>query len=47
MDYMFWGCKKLDCNLSNWNVTNEKMYNMFEGCYSLKNKPRWYNEKNR
>ena len=40
---MFRICKKLNCDLSNWNVSNVKnMYNMFYGCNSLKNTPSWY-----
>jgi len=45
---MFSGCKKFNCNLNDWNVSNissKKMFVMFDGCDSLKYKPKWYSFK--
>ena len=43
MQYMFNDCKELNCDLSKWKLKNIlDMSGMFDGCTSLKNKPRWY-----
>ena len=43
MNFMFYDCKKLNCDLSNWNVSKvEDTTVMFYNCNSLKNKPKWY-----
>ena len=40
---MFYNCKKLNFDLSKWNVNNvENIKDMFTYCTSLKNKPSWY-----
>ena len=40
---MFYGCKKFNSDLSNWDIVNVgNMTQMFDGCDSLKNKPSWY-----
>ena len=40
---MIYDCKKLNYDLSGWNVSNVKdMTVMFYNCNSLKNKPIWY-----
>ena len=37
MDFMFSSCENLNCNLSNWDVSNvETMCNMFCGCLNFK-----------
>ena len=37
--------KDMNINISKWNVSNvTKMYDMFNNCTLLKNKPNWYNE---
>ena len=44
MNYMFCGCKKLDCDLSKWNINkNVSMKKALKDC-NLKNKPSWYKE---
>ena len=43
MECMFYNCKKLNFDLSKWNVNNvENIKDMFTYCTSLKNKPSWY-----
>ena len=40
---MFRICKKLNCDLSNWNVSKVKDMNfMFDECTSIKKLPTWY-----
>ena len=41
---MFKDCKNFEGKgLENWNVSNVKyIKEMFDGCTSLENKPRWY-----
>lgn len=43
VDNMFHNCKKLDCNLSNWNLSHlarQGQYaHMIKGCNKMKNKP--------
>ena len=45
MWHLFDGCKKLDCDLSRWNVTKAKatlnMFDMFDGCDKM-TIPNWY-----
>ena len=44
MNYMFCGCKKLNCDLSKWNINkNVSMKKALKDC-NLKNKPSWYKE---
>ena len=41
---MFCRCKKLDCDLSKWNIDkNVYMKKALKDC-NLKNKPSWYKE---
>ena len=36
MHYMFMGCENLDCDLSQWDVSNvQDMNHMFSGCKNL------------
>ena len=46
MRLMFCNCKKLNVDLSKWNVKKARLQltRMFYGCTSLKNIPRWYKE---
>ena len=40
---MFYGCKKFNSDLNNWDVSNvENMENIFEKCLLEKNPPKWY-----
>ncbi|WP_233705880.1 DUF285 domain-containing protein, partial [Helicobacter felis] len=45
MTYMFKGCEKFNQNLSDWDVSSVHNINdteMFEDCWDLGYKPRWY-----
>ena len=45
MSSMFRGCEKFNSDLSKWNVSKVEvadMYNIFDGCKSLKKIPSWY-----
>ena len=36
---MFFNCKKFDCDLNNWDVSNvENMHSMFTNCISFEGK---------
>ena len=40
---MFIGCKKLNCNIDNWNTNNVRFKsNIFLGSGLEKNPPKWY-----
>ena len=44
MKYMFRNCKKFNCNLSNWDVSNvENMKYMFQNCenFQAKDLDKW------
>ena len=42
MDNMFDGCKKFNCDLSDWDISNIKRWkNMFSGCDKMTT-PSWY-----
>ena len=42
MEYMFTGCEKFNCDLSDWDISNiTRWKNMFGGCYNM-TIPIWY-----